>query len=58
VEAVVEVYKGVSRPELIAQFLSRDQVAVGLQQDGQHLQRLALEAKLYAAFAQFAGAHI
>lgn len=58
VEAVVEIDEGVSRPQLIAQFLSRDQVAGGLQQNGQPLQRLTLEAKLYDAFAQVAGAPI
>jgi hypothetical protein len=49
---------GFCRPQLIAQFLSRDQVAGGLRQNGQHLQRLTPEAKLYAAFAQFASAPI
>ena len=58
VQAVVEIHEGIGRPELVTEFLSRDQVAGGLQQDRQHLQRLALKAKLYATLPQFTSAQI
>ena len=53
VEAVVEINKRIRLPELIPKFLSGYEIASGLNQDREYLERLALQAKSYPAFAQF-----
>ena len=51
---MVEIHEGVGGPKFLAQFLARDHIAGALQQQGQHLERLLLQAKLRAVLAQFA----
>src|ERR1017187_5028346 len=58
VEAVVEVDKSVGGPELLLQLFARDHFTRPLQQQGQHLERLPLQAQHHAALAQFACAEI
>ncbi|MGB2836464.1 MAG: hypothetical protein WBC30_12625, partial [Candidatus Sulfotelmatobacter sp.] len=45
-------------PEFLAQFLARHHIAGALQQQGQNLKRLLLQAKLGAVLAQFASGKI
>jgi hypothetical protein len=47
---MVEIDKGVGRPDFGPQFFARDQIAGTLQQGREHLERLTLQAQLYAAF--------
>jgi hypothetical protein len=54
VKAVVEIDKGIHLPELAAKFLSSYKIAGGLNEYREHLERLALQAKLYPALSQFA----
>jgi hypothetical protein len=54
VEAVVEVHEGVTRPELLPQLLTRDQLTRPLQQQSQDPERLLLERDLAPVAAQLA----
>ena len=58
VQAVVEVDKGFSRPDLGPKFLTGYQLAGTIQQCCQHLDRLALQAQLDAAFSQLGSSNI
>ena len=50
---MVEVDKSIGRPDLLAQFLARYEIAGVLQQGGQHLNGLTLHTQLDPALAQF-----
>jgi hypothetical protein len=58
VEAVVEVYESVRRPEASMQFLASDELAGALQEEGQNVKGLVLESHLGAVPAEFAGAQV
>jgi hypothetical protein len=55
---MIEVYEGVRRPELAAQFLSGDNFSRPLKQRRQHLKGLFLEPYLFSPLAQFPGVEI
>jgi len=55
---MIEVDKGVCRPEFIAQFLSCNQLSRTLKQSGQHLKRLFLELYFLSPVAEFPGLKI
>jgi hypothetical protein len=50
VKAMVEIDKGIGRPDFGPKFFARDQIAGTLQQGREHLKRLTVQAQLYAAF--------
>jgi hypothetical protein len=54
IEAVLKVHEGLSRPELLAQFLPRDDFPRSLHQQSQHLEGLFLQFELRPALAQLA----
>jgi len=58
VKAVIEIYKGIFGPQLLTQFLARDDFARPPQQREQHLEWLLLNAKTDSRFAQFPGARV
>jgi hypothetical protein len=58
VQAVIEVYKGVGRPQPIAQFFPIDHLAGVFKQDGQKLQGASLDRQAHPAFSQFATADV
>ena len=58
VEAVIEVNKRVSGPELFAQVLAGNHVAGMFEQQSKHLERLLLEPNADAAFAEFSGLEV
>ena len=58
VEAVVEIDESVGGPEFLLELFARDDFASAFEKQGENLERLALQAELDAAFAQFAGAEI
>ena len=58
VEAVVEVDEGVGGPELLLQLFAGDDFSGALEQQGEDLERLALQAELDSALAQFACAEV
>jgi hypothetical protein len=49
---VVEIDKRVRRPEFLAHLLASDHIAGALEKQGEHLERLLLEAKLPTVLAQ------
>jgi hypothetical protein len=55
---VIKVDKGVRRPELAAQLLSRNQFSRPFQQSRQHLKGLFLESYLLTALPQLPGVEI
>ncbi len=55
---MVEIDKGVGRPDLRPKFFAGHEIAGTLQQCRKHTQGLALQAQLYAAFPEFTGAQI
>lgn len=58
VQAMIEINKRVSGPDLLSQLFARDYISGPLQQSSQDLQRLTLQAEAYAAFAQLTGANV
>ena len=58
IQAVIEVDEGVRGPELLLQFFARDDIAGAVEENGQHLERLPLQAQFGSAFAEFAGAEV
>ena len=58
VEAMVEVDEGVGGPEFLLQFFAGDDFSGALEQQGEHLEGLTLQAKLDSALAQFACAEV
>ena len=57
-KSVVEIHKGVGGPDLLLQFLARDNLARIFQQRLQDQKWLLLKADSYAAIAQLAGTDI
>jgi hypothetical protein len=57
-QTMVEIDESVGRPNLGAQLLASDHIAGAIQNSGQHLQRLALQAQPYTVFPQLTGANI
>ena len=55
VEAVIEVNKGVARPETFAKLFAADEIAGSFEKDRKNLPRLVLEANAGSVLAQFAG---
>jgi hypothetical protein len=55
---MIEVDKGVGRPEFAAQFLSGNQVSWAFKQRRQYLQRLFLEFYLLTPLAELTGVEI
>jgi hypothetical protein len=53
---VLEVDKGVFRPECGAQLLARNHFSVGLQKHAQYLEGLFLDGYAYALFSQLTSA--
>jgi hypothetical protein len=51
---VVEIHEGVGWPQLLAQLFARDHLAGALEQQGQHLKGLLLQAQLRTILAQLA----
>ena len=58
IQAVVEVDKGVGRPEQVAQLFAGDHGAGAFEKYGEHLEGLPLQAEFDAVFAQFARTEI
>jgi hypothetical protein len=58
VKAVVEIHEGVGRPEPIAEFLARDDIAGSLQQVSKNLEGLFLQFDTHTTAAQFASSQI
>ncbi len=55
---MVEIDEGVGGPEFLAQIIASDHVASALQEQGEHLERLILQAELGAVLAQLAGGEV
>ncbi len=53
-----EVYKSVSGPKLVPQFLAGNNLSRPLQQDRQNLKRLLLETNPLSALAQLSGGEV
>jgi hypothetical protein len=51
---MVEIYEGVGGPQLLAKLVACDYFSGTLQQQGEHLEGLFLQAQLRAILAQFA----
>src|SRR5579862_3567440 len=51
-QAVIKIDEGVRRPDLPLQLFAGHDLAGVLDQDGEHLQRLASQAQLHTAFSQ------
>src|SRR5271168_2295884 len=58
IEAVVEIHKGVCRPDTLLDYFARHYFAGMLQENPQDLERLVLKFDLYAPLAHFAGLQI
>jgi hypothetical protein len=58
VKAMVEIDKGVGRPDFYPKLFAGHEIAGTLQQRRKHTQGLALQAQLYTAFPEFTGAQI
>lgn len=57
-QAVIEVDEGFGGPDLGAKLFACDQLARAVQQGGQYLNRLALQAEFDARLSEFGGANI
>ena len=55
---MIEIDEGFSGPDLRSKFFAGHQFARAVQQCGEYLYRLALQAELNAMLAQFGGSHI
>src|SRR5580700_9670456 len=55
---MVEIYKSVGRPQLLAEFFPRDDFSGSLQQVGKYLKRLFLQPYSRAVLAQFPGCEV
>jgi hypothetical protein len=58
VKAMVEIDKGVGRPDFYPKLFAGHEIAGTLQQRRKHTQGLALQAQLYTAFPELTGAQI
>ena len=58
VQAVVEIDECIRRPKLLLQLFSRDYFARALQQQGEYLKGLTLQAQLHSILAEFTGAEV
>ncbi len=58
VQGVLEIHEGIFTPQLLLQFLTRDQFAGTLEQKGEDLEGLRLQADAAARFAQLACAQV
>ena len=55
IETVIEVNKGVARPETFAKVFAGDEIAGSFEKDRENLPRLVLEANAGAVLTEFAG---
>src|SRR5579863_4403702 len=58
VEAVIEIDEGIGGPEFLADFFAGDDVAWALEEQGQDLKGLVLQAELRPVLAQLAGGQV
>src|SRR5215472_10245282 len=58
IQALVEIHKRIGGPELLLQFLSCDHSSRVLDQDGEYLERLALEGRPVSVSSEFGGLQV